>query len=141
MKHTMILRTLTLILCVTQIGLLTGCGGGGPAKKPEGTVTGTLTSGGTPLPEVMVNFQDPTSGSAAMAKTDATGKYTLNGPLVIGSYKVFITPAPLTSTGTPGGPAPTVTALTIPDKYKSLETTDLMAEVKAGDNTIPLDAK
>lgn len=70
-KRVLLTMFALVMLCLCQMG----CGPGG--DQPElGTVTGTVTLDGEPLPGVAVVFQ-PDSGRPARGKTDANGKYEL----------------------------------------------------------------
>lgn len=79
---------------VLGLAALTGCG---PKLVP---VTGTLTKGADPIPNVIVQFSpvDPRSGGMeAYNQTDGQGRFTLRtltrGPGVVpGEYKVLLQP-------------------------------------------------
>lgn len=118
--------------------LLNGCGDGAPEDTPEvGTVTGTVTLDGKPLPGVVVAFQ-PETGRGSTGRTDEQGKYTLgyNAELdgaAVGMHKVTITtpteaPDPTGSFKEP-----------IPAKYNAK--TELTEQVNAGENVIDFDLK
>ena len=80
----------------TALALLaaSGCGSG----PPVGTVTGTVTMDGAPLPNALVTFVPEGGGQPAMGKTDATGKYELyrrgEAGALIGTHTVVVTTAP-----------------------------------------------
>jgi alpha-tubulin suppressor-like RCC1 family protein len=68
------------VLLLSVVIITTGCGGG---KKTYG-ISGTITSGGSPLPNVMVTL----AGSASMVTTtDAGGNYAF-GDVPVGTFTV-----------------------------------------------------
>lgn len=116
---------------------LTGCGGG---TAPElGSVSGTVTQGGSPLSNALVTFY-PEKGRPSMGTTDENGYYTLDytsearGAL-IGSHTVKITSQ--VEDGEMAAESGQKEA--IPAKYN--EQSELTAVVEAGSNThdFPLD--
>lgn len=80
-------------LAITAIlVLIAGCTDSGPAL---GTVTGTVTMDGEPLPNAIVSFVPEAGGRASVGTTDENGTYQLGyvnqlGAL-IGSHKISIT--------------------------------------------------
>lgn len=98
--------------------------------RPEmGTVTGTVTQAGIPVPAAEVTFL--TAGRpTSVGTTDAEGRFTLstrrlNDGAYAGQHVVVITQSPASAR---------------PDKYQSPETTPLRAEVVAGRaNTVTFD--
>ncbi len=72
--------------------LIAGCSDSGPAL---GTVTGTVTMDGKPLPNAIVSFVPEAGGRASVGTTDDSGTYQLGyinqlGAL-IGNHKISIT--------------------------------------------------
>lgn len=122
------------------LGLCLGCGRN---SGPElGTVSGTVTLDGKPLPRVNITFvPEAEKGSPSYGGTDADGKYNLlftqdRAGAMLGKHRVEIqTREPETDdSGKPIGPAETVQ---LPKKY--LQPGALTAEVKAGANEINFD--
>lgn len=124
-------------LLAVVVVVFVGCG---RSDLPElGTVSGTLTLDGKPLPHAIVNFT-PTEGRPSRGETDDEGQYTLmyltdaRGALV-GQHKVTVT---LTVTDEmddlPEGAAPTGPILP-----PTASNGSIMKEVKAGDNEIDID--
>jgi hypothetical protein len=118
---------MALSLCV-----LSGCGG--EAKKetgPTGTVTGAVTLKGAPLATGRVNFTKTEGGAGGSGALKEGGAYTLDEPLPVGDYNVFVSfefsPDALKS-----GAADVLK--TIPKKYRSAKTSKLTASVKEGEN-------
>ncbi len=131
-----------MLFCAIISCLLAGCGGNkNPATYP---VKGTVKFNGQPLPDVIVTFF-PTEGRPASGMTDAQGNYTLttfdpgDGALP-GSHKVTVAePAPKMAEGDYSVPVPKPPRF--PVKYTDQIQTDLKAEVKAGENDIPIELK
>lgn len=89
------MKTLSSFLTILLvIFLLAGCGNSSNDSSSY-SITGTVTSGGTPLPGVTMTLSGAGTGSAT---TSAGGNYTLSG-LANGSYT--ITPAKTNCTFTP----------------------------------------
>ena len=129
----------TWIACLITINLsLLGCGGG-TTSKPTASVSGTVTANGQPVKAGMVNFESDPPGSAAQGELK-DGKFTLNGSVFLGKYKVTVGP-PKLAPPVPGQTAPLPDTKDIPKKYETTKTSDLTAEVKAGSNTFTFDLK
>ncbi len=112
---------------------LTGCGGSAAPAKPMGKLTGMLLIDGKPPGgECELNFFDASKGAGGLARTNAEGAFTMTDGMPTGSYKVYVTPKEPEPTE-PGVARPKP-ATAIPRKYQSVDTTDLVAEVKEGDN-------
>lgn len=126
------------LLCLS----FAGCGGGsdGPERYP---VKGTISFEGAPVQEGMVTFSDGNFSSSGMITT--TGEFTLADDLPTGSYKVQVTPPDLQTAptfGKTGEAAPQPKEVkNIPEKYRTLATTDLSADVTSGDNDVKLEMK
>lgn len=117
----------TLVLAI-------GCGSGGPEL---GTVEGTVTLDGSPLPDADVVFE-PEKGRTSFGRTDSSGHYTLQYTperpgAVLGSHTVRVTTARTTekADGTDEKSPEKV-----PAKYNT--NSSLKREVKAGENVIDL---
>ena len=83
---------LSLFAMLCAMPFLSGCGGG--PKYVE--VSGVVTKGGKPLPNVRVEFWPETNAIKSTAVTDAEGKYILKSEdgktlgAVVGSHKVVL---------------------------------------------------
>lgn len=123
------------LLCL----LIAGCGGGsdGPARFP---VKGKVTFSGEPVQEGMVTFGNENFSSSGNITT--TGEYKLADDLPVGTYKVQISPpdiqTPPSFSVTGEEPPKPKEYPNIPQKYRTLATTDLSAEVESSENDIPL---
>jgi hypothetical protein len=125
------------VLCVLLAAALTGCGGEPKRDLPKGTVKGTVTFKGQPLPAGTVAFQHA-SGEMSSASIDASGQYQLDA--AVGSNKVMVQsmeeqkPNPDPN----GMPRMLPGASRIPEKYSNFSTSGLSHDVKAGEQTIDL---
>jgi len=131
--------------------VVAGCGTTG-SSLPTLDARGTVTLDGVPVEDATVVFSPAeTGGRAATARTDATGVFTLstlrpNDGALAGRYQVMIHKVTTTGGMTPEEYEKNYDALTagtmkmpeevtknqLPEVYRSLETTPLVAEVKSG---------
>ena len=131
-----------LLVCLSLLTVipLAGCGEGGKQPGPTGGVAGVVTFEDQPVTEGRVQFYSAQTGGGGMATLDQSGKFAMQDPILVGSYKVSILPpeepAPESPTGTEPKEYPN-----IPEKYRTELTTDLTAEVKEGDNQFTFDMK
>jgi hypothetical protein len=115
---------------VVLLGMCTLFGCGGPQF---GQVSGQVTLDGKPLPDIAVRFEDE-GGSAAIARTDASGRYEMRYTVdqmgaPVGKHKVTIfTPAPVSE-----GTGERAKAEIVPAKYNTNST--LTQQVKSGRQT------
>lgn len=129
----------TWLACLITVNLtLLGCGGGG-TSKPTASVSGTVTFNGQPVKAGLVNFESDPPGNAAQGDLK-DGKFTLNGAVFLGKYKVTIGP-PRLAPPVPGQTAPLPNTSDIPKKYETTKTSDLTAEVKSGTNNLTFELK
>lgn len=131
--------------------IVSGCSGGG-YSGPTGTVSGTVTLAGQPVPpDCRVSFVSD-EGFTATAQVAGNGNYSLSSldksAIPTATYKVTITPPPerelseaeyeqAMADGTIGTAGSAVEV--IPAKYQNLATSGLSFEVKAGSNTINIE--
>lgn len=122
-----------------------GCGGAKPGGATH-PVEGVLTIGGKAAENVQVRFQpDPTkggTGTGATGTTGAGGKYTLKTDdgrdgAAAGWYVVSLTDAEAGRVEQ----GEKEKGNRVPAAYQSATKSPLHVEVKAGPNTIPLDAR
>ena len=97
-------------------------------KTHESTLTGKVTYKGEPAGLVMINFHFDGKGPMAYAVSEENGRYEAmvgsRRGLKPGKYRVALEAAM--------GPK-------LPEKYNSVETSDLMYEVKPGRNKIDIE--
>lgn len=125
---------------VALLLVVSGCGGGG-SQAPTGSVSGTVTFQGTPVTEGDVNLISRETGQVYAAPLGDGGSFKIADPVQTGSYIVSIAP-PLGAPPTVENPTPVIpNPANIPQKYRSDQTSDLKADVKAGENTFTFDMK
>ncbi|MCA9115024.1 MAG: hypothetical protein KDA79_08055 [Planctomycetaceae bacterium] len=128
------LRGISVGLCAALFlsALISGCGGAD--QQPESQVAGTVTFDGSPVKAGLINFEASAAGHAAQAKIE-DGSFKVEAPIPPGSYKVSVTP-PASGPPVPGESSPLPEAADIPEKYRTLESSDLKAEIREGDNNL-----
>ena len=125
---------LLFVLCLCP-AIFAGCG---PAKKPMGTVKGTVTLNGQPYADASVVFLSLTSGQAASVDIQAGGTFQLPSPLPADSYTVYLAP----KAGNPSDePKPVSIDAAVPDKYWNEAASDIKIEVKEGENNVQVELK
>src|SRR5262245_3718556 len=112
---------------------LAGCGSSGPKTAP---VRGTVTYKGKPVPNGTVTFI-PDAGHHATGDIRPDGSYTLTtfkpgDGAVPAKYKVIVVAMQDMTGRLPEDRTPLPPPI-VPNKYTSIATTDLVAEVKAGE--------
>ena len=141
-------------VCLALLACLVGCSGESNADRPKTVpVTGTVTYNGSGVEGAMVTFSPAEPGGfGSIGTTDASGEFTLMSQwgaagAVPGSYKVAISKTEV-QTAEDGleearideNPPPAEITEHLPAKYKSAQTSELTAEVKAdGENDFPFD--
>jgi hypothetical protein len=128
-------RHFVALLLGVAVVSLTGCGNN---KKKTNIVRGKVTFNGKEVPNGTITFF-PENGPTASGEIQPDGSYTLTtfktgDGAIEGAYKVVIVAMQDQSNRLPEDRNP-LPATIVPDKYTSIATTDLRAEVKAGENT------
>lgn len=126
------LRASIVVLFLASATLLVGCGGDSDLAE----VRGVVTLDGEPIANAFLEFTPESSGAPSYGKTDAAGKYRMlftdtKFGSFIGKNRVSISTGDV---GDNGG-----TKEVIPSVYNTK--TELVKEVKAGDNTFDFDLK
>ena len=134
--------------CVFAL-LLSGCGGDSVKGIPNLTpVTGTVKFEGKPVATGMITFSpvDPKSAGGAVSGKIESGSYRLmtsatDAGALPGDYKVAVVAKQGVDTmDKDGKPVPAKNL--VPDKYSSIETSELTATVKKGEkNVVDFDLK
>lgn len=128
------------IKCLFLSVLIMGCHGSEPVT-PTGKVAGKVTVKGQPVTAGTVNFDLKAGGYGTSAKLEATGSFSFSDGIPVGVYTVSVSPPEEMPVGPGETPKPR-TPFHVPEKYRSAPTSDLTAEVKAGDNPpLTLDLK
>lgn len=137
-KHLLVGARSIIVLAV--VWLTNGCGPSGPTVVP---VSGVLTRGGQPVPNLEIFFM-PTQGRNSVGHADEQGRFSMqytadqDGALV-GTHKVFVVFNPPQS-GAERAAAP-AELRPILDKYGTLDKTPLTLEItkRVSDLEIKLD--
>lgn len=110
--------------------LAIGCGGsGGPgADKVRRDVVVTVTYEGTPVVAGQIDFQNPATGDAGGGEINAEGQATISG-LPVGAYTVAILPPQVVVVPGVNDRENVSEPPDIPQKYRSLTTSPLKAEI------------
>lgn len=133
------------VAAVALAGVLTGCGGKGPAnveKQQTQPARGFVKYKGAPLKDAAVTFHALDGKVSGNGKSDGVGSFTVstygqNDGLPAGKYKVTVAVSTVKEIE-PGVLAPEPEGgfkSLIPTKYANPNTTDVLVEVKAGDNS------
>lgn len=125
-------------LMIFTLCTFVGCGGNNTEEKKMGTVAGKVTLKGKPVTDCRINFTSPKSGVGVGADLKEDGSYTMEGPVPVGDYKVFITP-PLDFTPAKAQEKSGLDA--VPAKYRDEANSGLTAKVKEGESEINFDLK
>jgi hypothetical protein len=143
--------------------VIAGCSGAeGDNQVDVYEVTGTVTLDGKPLADALVTFSPKAGQPVATGQTDSSGKYTLQtyeagDGAAAGEYVALVykneadaSAASGPAAHDPNNPNPqahsgpsrrTAVKSLVPQKYGSVDQSDLKVTVKEGENNIPLDLK
>ena len=129
-------RCLVALIGVCAFVALVGCGSG---NKKTHIVRGTVIFDDKPVPNGTITFI-PADGPTATGEIQPDGSYTLTtyksgDGAVEGTYTVVIVAMADQSGRLPEERNPLPPPI-VPDKYTSIATSDLRADVKPGENTI-----
>lgn len=133
---------LSVLLCTFSTIFTIGCGDG--IVEPElGTVSGTVTLDGTPVKNARIIFRPVESGRPSRAETDDAGAYEMKFKremkgATVGKNEVIVSTR-IEGGGSPGDPdyvAPEPE--TIPEKYNKGVHSELIVDVKPGENAIDI---
>jgi len=119
--------------CLIALACL-GCGSSGPNLK-TGTVEGVVTLDGQPYSGADVILYSRSSGRAFNAALDASGKFRVEEPVVVGPYLAYLAPK---SVEVADGAPPPVASIdkSVPSKYWNEATTDIEVNVTEGANSV-----
>jgi hypothetical protein len=136
-RRGIILTAVILVTCAS----LTGCNS--VKKVPVGEVSGKVTFEGKPVGQGIVTFMNPEVGAGDEAHLNPDGTYVVKTPMPVGEYKVFILPPIVYKKVDIRGPEVGVEVQTkeIPQRYRTIGTTELKATVKEGKNQLDFDMK
>ncbi len=129
------LRHIVLACLVTV--LFVGCG----KTDPSGSVKGKVTLDDAPYSaEASVVFMSTETGQAGSANIGSDGTFSLEKPLPVGAYVVFIGNKSSSVEVDAEAPTPEKPDEALPAKYRNEATTDIKIDIVEGDNdvTVPL---
>ena len=118
-----------LLACLVSV-LFVGCG----QTISTGTVQGKVTLDDAPYADAAVVFMSRDSGQAASADLQADGTFTIETPLPVGSYVVFLAPKSAVSETAGDQPVEESIDESVPEKYWNEATSDVSFEVVEGPN-------
>ena len=123
------------VALATIVAALSGCDG----NPRTGTVRGTVTYRGKPVPNGTVSFI-PDAGPSATGELKPDGSYALTtyrggDGAVPGKYRVIVVAMQDMADRLPEDRNPLPPPI-VPLRYTSLATSDLRAEIAAGENTV-----
>jgi len=123
--------------------LLSSSGCTGRRGPPTGEVAGRVTFEGKPVGDGLVFFMNSDAGAGDEAALNKDGTFAIKTPLPVGEYKVSVFPRVERKQVERRGPEVGVErqAVDIPQRYRTIGTTDLKATVKEGKNEINLEMK
>ena len=124
-----------LLACLVS-ALFVGCG----ETTSTGTVRGKVTLDDAPYADAAVVFMSADSGQAGSADIQADGTFSIETPLPVGSYVVFLAPKSAASEEGMDEPVEVSIDESVPEKYWNEATSDISIDVVEGDNdvTVPL---
>lgn len=131
-------RWLTLgIMLLLAALVVPGCTG--RKTKPKGTVEGRVLFNGQPYTEAAVVFLNRGTGQGGSANIQSDGSFRLPDKVEIGEYIVYL--APKLEEDPAAEPRPVSIDKTVPEKYWSESTSDILVEVKTGTNQFTIELK
>jgi hypothetical protein len=116
---------------------LTGCQGG--TERQTGTVSGQVTKAGTPLTDAMIRFYSTETGGQGYATLGPDGKYKVDSPMDIGTYRVSVIPPPVVDPADGSPPPKPRDNRDIPEKLREFETSNVSCQIQLGENQFNLD--
>ena len=121
---------LPLLLAFAVSALIVGC------EEPvsTGTVRGKVTLDDAPYADGAVVFISPDTGQAGSADIQADGTFTIETPLPVGSYVVFLAPKSAASEEGMDEPVEVSVDESVPEKYLNEATSDIEFEIVEGQN-------
>jgi hypothetical protein len=129
-----VLRKLNAVVAMLAVILIVGCSN----SEPTGSVSGKVILDGQPITAGTVCYMSE-DGFAAVGEVGADGSFTLDDQLPAGSYTVSVSPPQITEA--PGAADAAIPQSPIPEGYFDESTSDIVQEIKEGENTVTIDLK
>jgi hypothetical protein len=123
-----------LLTCLVSV-LFAGC----EERVATGKVQGKVTLDGAAYADASVVFISPDSGQAASADIQPDGTFTVETPLPVGSYVVFLTPKSAASAEAGDQPVEESVDESVPEKYWNEATSDIKVKIIEGQNDVPVE--
>ncbi len=127
--------SLPLSSLILMSGFLVGCG----QSTPSGKVQGTVTLKGQPVKQGQVTLFSEPGRPISSAPISDLGSFEFAEPVPVGKYQVAILPP---AEELPAGAEPVgktnAKQVLIPPKFRNEATSQLQADIQAGDNTLKL---
>jgi len=136
-------RQISMLAAFLMCALLSvGCGGSSDSDEPRGDVTISISYGGEPVPEGMINLIGEKGGNDKGGDLSKEGIATISG-LALGKYKVTVVPPMLDpAPPEPGKPAPKMKEYpNIPKKFRQPKTSPLTIEISEESRDLKFDLK
>lgn len=118
---------------------LAGCQRG--TEKQTGTVSGQVTKAGQPVTDAMIRFYSTEMGGHGSAMLGPDGKYKVDNPMEVGTYRVSVIPPPVVDPADGSPPPEPKDNPDIPKRFREFETSDIACQVQPGENQFDLDLK
>jgi hypothetical protein len=128
---------LPMLLAFAVSGLLVGC----EERISTGNVRGKVTLDDAPYADAAVVFLGTDSGQAATAAIQPDGTFTIETPLPVGSYVVFLAPKSAASEEAADQPVEESIDESVPEKYWNEATSDIQFEIVEGQNDCPVEIR
>ncbi len=126
-----------VLVCLVTV-LFVGCG----KTTPTGTVKGKVTLDDAPFAaDGSVVFMSTETGQAGSADIQSDGTFSLETPLQVGSYAVFIGPRSAESEDGMEEPSEEKLDESLPEKYLNEASTDIKVDIVEGDNDVMVPMK
>lgn len=128
-----VLRSWSVVVAIVALVLSGGCS----SSEPTGSVSGKVTLDDKPLTAGVVSFISE-AGFSAIGNIGSDGSFTLDQEVPPGSYRVSVSPPELTEVLGPDAELP---ESPIPEGYFDETSTDIVQEIKEGENTVTIALK
>lgn len=116
---------------------LAGCQGG--TERQTGTVSGQVIKAGKPVTDAMIRFYSTETGGQGFAILGPDGKYKVDSPMDIGTYRVSVIPPPVVDPADGSPPPEPKDNPDIPGKLREFETSNVSCQIQLGENQFNLD--
>ena len=116
---------------------LAGCQGG--TERQTGSLSGQVSKAGKPVTEAMIRFYSAETGGQGSAMLGPDGKYKVDHPMEVGTYRVSVIPPPVVDPADGSPPPQPKDNPDIPENVREFDTSKVSCQVQAGENQFNLD--